>query len=139
MTHLRGRALLRGLALALLLAGSALSGTAQARPASVVGNYIMRLDNDQLKLAIFSQANTGTCQRIVGSLKRYTSGAIVGAMTGWYCPATGRIGYQILKPADGSTLQSFSGAVSGAGSLFAGTVSIFGDGLRGEYNVAAGR
>jgi hypothetical protein len=86
----------------LLTAGSAL---AQAYPTSVIDNWGMRANNTLLSLNITNQSSDSPCAQITGTLG---SNPIVG----YYCPASGLIGFEVNSVSNGATFQVYSGQMS---------------------------
>jgi hypothetical protein len=107
MTNLRG--LLVGSIAALVL--SVTNAGAAVWPTSVGGNWNMTANNYELSLDITSQAASGYCRRIVGTLVN-SDGTGQSDIEGFYCPASGRINFLREDPKTRRTYEVFSGNLS---------------------------
>ena len=88
------------------------AGSARAQwPASVVGSWSGISDQATVLLTITSQAN-GNCGFIAGTMQ-VTAGGKSDAIDGFYCPASGRIGF--VRTQNGF-LKFYSGNTSTDGS-----------------------
>ncbi len=107
---------------------------ADTYPTSVVGEWSITGNLTTGKLNITSQATTGRCRAITGTVYEHT-------IQGFYCPNTGRIHF-LRKLNDNTTIQSWTGQLSDRAPVLrmAGgfsSVDVFYGGNLGEYNFHA--
>ncbi|MBB6094740.1 hypothetical protein HNQ60_003627 [Povalibacter uvarum] len=137
----RARALM---AVAVLGAGLALSGTAAAAPpATVTGSWSILIDQNYTTLDITNQGGGGgpggsTCRVILGYLG-------IAPITGYYCPPTGELHFLHNNVSTGATVRTFSGSVTAATGVapahMAGTFKVVNVafGPYGEYPFSASK
>jgi len=85
-----------------------------AWPNSVVGTWSVTANQSTLALVVTSQASTGACRAIAGTLDDVPSGQD-STIQGFYCPGTGRIQFLRIN-ADGATFQVYTGNLAGSGA-----------------------
>jgi hypothetical protein len=140
------KSLLKSGLYAIVAAASVIAGNAWAqRPANLAGTtWTMQANRDTLQLVINTQGGAGApgaaeCRGLDGTLN--TTPDIV--VTGWYCPASGRIHLVHRNLTSKIAVRVFTGNVSdeviGQPLYMAGTMTVlfsaFGD--LGEYNFSA--
>jgi hypothetical protein len=107
-------------------------------PASVVGTWDAIADQSPLTITISSQASSGRCRAISGTIVDLVNGT--SNLVGFYCPTTGRFNFARNDPTSGVTFQDYSGNVSDNGStLYMGGVFAQVVQLVGEYNFSASK
>jgi hypothetical protein len=111
--------------LALIAAVSIVAGAAQAAspwPAKVVGTWNGGANEDSLTITISSQASTGDCRQIAGSLVDNTEG-VSSDILGFYCPATGRMAFRRTGTGETAAFQNYTANLSVKGhTLYMGGV-----------------
>jgi len=118
-----------------LFSGSAMAG--ENWPASVVGTWDAIANQSQLIITIRSQASSGRCRAISGTILDVASKG-TSKLVGFYCPATGRFNFARNDPTSGVTFQDYSGNVSDIGrTLFMGGIFAQVVQLVGEYSFFA--
>ncbi|HTZ71582.1 MAG TPA: hypothetical protein VMB71_13085 [Acetobacteraceae bacterium] len=113
-----------------LLAASALSLAATAAnaaspwPANVVGTWNADANQHSLSIKVTSQASSGECRQLAGSITDTGTGA-TGGLLGFYCPSTGRISFLRTTSGSNAAFQNYSGnvAMKGRARLMAGVFS----------------
>jgi hypothetical protein len=131
--------MMRNLASAIILVSAAIGTNVAlaAPPPSVVGNWTVVGNQSNGVLVIRSQAATGACRQIGGTIYG-------NPIEGFYCPSTGRIHFVRKAAATNDTFQSWLGSVGedGAAMDFMGgtfVVSMPAGGAFGQYNLSASR
>lgn len=134
-SHLRAR--IRSAAAVAVLATS-LGGVAQAAPpTTVIGSWMLLVDQTYTTLEITNQGGPGSpggtaCRVILGSIG-------VSPINGYYCPETGQIRFLHRNPSTNVVVRTFAGSVSassgGQPAHMAGTFDVqnIGLGKFGEY------
>lgn len=112
-------------------------------PSRVVGRWPMAANRSIGVLDITSQANSGQCQAIAGTIFGAGAGIIGNNVKGFYCPGSGRIGFVRQSKQGDLPIQFYSGNVSQTGRVIAigGTVANWDTtgGSLGEYGFFASR
>ena len=122
-----------------LFAGPAMAG--QNWPSSVVGVWGAQGNQSHLTITIESQASTGKCRQITGTILDTGSGDH-STLLGFYCPSSGRFHFTRTESTSGVTFQDYSGNVSESGSsIFMGGVfaEVFTPANVGEYAFLASK
>jgi hypothetical protein len=122
-----------------LFSGSAMAG--ENWPASVVGIWDGMGNQSALTITISSQASTGRCRPIAGTILDVASND-TSNLVGFYCPVTGRFNFARNDVASGVTFQDYSGNVSDNGRrVFMGGVfaDLIGAPFVGEYSFFASK
>ena len=123
-----------------LAAGGAHAG--QLWPSSVVGTWHAVADQSSLTITISSQAATGKCRQIAGTIVDNTGGGAKSNLLGFYCPTSGRFHFVRNDPASRVTYQDYSGNVSDNGRrLYMGGIfaEVFTAAVVGEYSFMASK
>jgi hypothetical protein len=117
-----------------------LTGTALAvPPGNVVGVWNGIGNQTPIRVTITAQGVAGTCRAISGAMQNVPAGG-ASTVSGWYCPATGRISFQRRVPATNDAIQAYLGNVGDDAAVdrMAGTFTAYpvpaGGGVPGEYN-----
>jgi hypothetical protein len=118
---------------------AAFSVLAEARPFSIVGTWQGVANQTAVILVITTQGTTtAPCKPITGTLNNLPSGG-ASNIQGFYCPATGRVGFVRKDVINNDTFQSYSANVSDTGTTLR-MAGIFAElnlaGHLGEYNFA---
>jgi hypothetical protein len=124
-------------ALSSLLTGAAVAG--ENWPGSVIGTWHAQGNQSPLTITITSQAPTGRCRPIAGTILDVDSG-VTSNLIGFYCPVTGRFNFARNDITTGVTFQDYSGNVSDNGrTIFMGGVfaDVIGAPFVGEYSFFA--
>jgi hypothetical protein len=103
-------------------------------PGSVLGTWNLVANQSALTVVVSSQASTGKCRQITGTVTDNTSGE-VDSLLGYYCPTSGRLHFTRTTPS-GQTFQDYSGNTSDKGktTYLGGTFSEVASPLNvGEY------
>jgi hypothetical protein len=110
------------LSLAVAMAAVVPSAKAAPWPASVLGTWQVRANQSHLTLKILTQAATGVCPVISGTLQDLAS-PIVNNVEGFYCPGSGRISFLRKDKITNDTFQNWTGNLSdpGANVVIGGT------------------
>jgi hypothetical protein len=123
-----------------LAAGGAHAG--QLWPSSVVGTWHAVADQSSLTITISSQAATGKCRQIAGTIVDNTGGGATSNLLGFYCPTSGRFHFVRNDAASRVTYQDYSGNVSDNGRrLYMGGIfaEVFTPANVGEYSFLASK
>lgn len=94
--------------MSVILAGPAFGGF----PHNVTGTWTLIANRAQDTLVISSQAETGRCRTIVGSI---VTDVGPDALTGFYCPSTGRIFF--IRLSSGTPSQVYEGHLAEGGPV----------------------
>jgi len=124
------------LVVAVVVASSLLAGA--SRPSSIVGTWMGVANQTAVQIVITTQvATTAPCKPISGTMNNVLGGT--SNIQGFYCPATGRVGFVRKDVTTNATFQSYSGNVSITGTPLRMT-GVFAElalvGALGEYNFA---
>jgi hypothetical protein len=122
-----------------LFSGSAMAG--QNWPSSIVGVWGAQANTAHLTITILSQASTGKCRQIEGTILDTGSGAD-STLLGFYCPSSGRFHFTRTDSVSKVTFQDYSGNVSDIGRpTFMGGVfaEVFTPANVGEYSFMASK
>lgn len=115
-----------------------------APPLSVVGVWQGVSNQTTVRIIITAQGGLGTCRVIAGAMQNIPAGG-ASTISGWYCPATGRISFQRRLPLTNDAIQAYLGNVGDDGLIdrMGGTFSAYpvpaGGGVPGEYNFGVTR
>jgi hypothetical protein len=123
-----------------LAAGGAHAG--QLWPSSVIGTWHAVADQSSLTITISSQAATGKCRQIAGTIVDNTGGGATSNLLGFYCPTSGRFHFVRNDAANRVTYQDYSGNVSDNGRrLYMGGIfaEVFTPANVGEYSFLASK
>ena len=137
MTNIR--ASLAVAAMGLSLAAGAHAG--QLWPSSVVGTWHAVANQSPLTINISSQAATGKCRQIAGTIVDNIGGG-TSNLLGFYCPTSGRFHFVRNDAASRVTYQDYSGNVSDIGRrLYMGGIfaEVFTPTNVGEYSFQASK
>jgi hypothetical protein len=110
-----------------------------APPPSVVGVWNGFSNQTPVRIIINTQAAAGTCRAILGTMQNVPGGG-ASTVSGWYCPATGRISFQRRVPATDDAIQAYLGNIGDDAAVdrMSGTFSAYpvppGGGVPGEYS-----
>jgi hypothetical protein len=125
------------LVVAVVVAFSLFAGA--SRPSSIVGTWMGVANQTAVQIVITTQGTTtAPCKPISGTMNNVPSGG-ASNIQGFYCPATGRVGFVRKDVTTNDTFQSYSGNVSIIGTPLRMT-GVFAElalvGALGEYNFA---
>lgn len=113
-------------------ASSASAATA-SWPAKIVGTWQGWSNQTPIVLTISTQAGTGKCQDITGTLQNVGGGT--NAIDGYYCPSSGAVEFRRFSTSFAAAIQVYTGSLNQAN---AGAPKIFMAGTFGQYELAEG-
>src|SRR5690242_10523207 len=106
-------------------------------PPSAVGVWNGVSNQTSVRITITAQAAVGTCRAISGTMQDLPAGG-ASTVSGWYCPATGRISFQRRVPTSNDAIQAYLGNIGDDAAVdrMGGTITAFpvpaGGGVPGE-------
>jgi hypothetical protein len=118
---------------AVCAAASAASAVTPSWPAKITGTWKGQSNQTSVVLKITTQAGSGKCQDITGSLQNVGGGT--DTIYGYYCPTSGAVEFRRFSSAFAAAIQVYNGNLNQAN---AGAPVVFMAGSFGQYELAEG-